>query len=415
MMSTGIGTIYLKDTKTNEIIEVFRTNSINQKSIKLKLRNILSSDSTIKAYCGCCGHEIELKISSNLHIYPAKKNLKHLHHKNCPRSKDERSNYEQSIQHNIESKSIDAFINFAIKPPSKKISTSTASKISSQGKITQARLNTISSLAKHLNVITWDNIWRSYVRGKNEADTLTVSKFMQAIYRNASNFNLNPKNSKPISLGDIFYSNWVISNKIMKTDNRALFVYMQLKSFNLISDNKVAVTLLNSFGQINKFIIDKNLWDESYNQLLCKSSEYIIVCGMACFINKKDYYPTIFNLGMFNINSYGLYSESSYEISFYDLLCSKKILFSKPLLHDDCLEYGDNEFVADGVIDESEYGKRIFIEVFGVNNEDYLKERQAKIDIILSLSETHSLLKWDAFKGDPLPDIDFFLDNLKKH
>lgn len=104
-------------------------------------------------------------------------------------------------------------------------------------------------------------------------------------------------------------------------------------------------------------------------------------------------------MALFNINKYGLFSESSYEIAFYDMLCDNKILFFKP--YNRIKEYGG--YIPDGIIEVE--NKKVFLEVFGMNTEDYHAKTKEKIEIMDSLNETHKLIKWEANKGEKMPTI----------
>ena len=132
--------------------------------------------------------------------------------------------------------------------------------------------------------------------------------------------------------------------------------------------------------------------------------------SLAGFISNKRIGFTFFNIAMININNTGLYSESSYEIEFYNHLCYNNISFTKP--YQRLLEY-DNH-IPDGIIN-GKY-KTIFIEVFGFNSDDYLKTRDEKIEIInRKLKDTHNLLKWDAYKKDDMPSIEYIKDLINKY
>ena len=93
----------------------------------------------------------------------------------------------------------------------------------------------------------------------------------------------------------------------------------------------------------------------------------------------------MYSLRFLLVNDYGLFSESNYEVQMYNAICEimnqnrykeKGVFFYKPF------EYGygayGDKYLEDGIIEFEETNKKIVIEVYGRNDEDYLERKDIK-------------------------------------
>lgn len=75
-----IGYFKVIDKKTKEVMQYYKHASVNDVQ-KLFLRN----NPDIALICACNDKELELKVSSDLRIYPAEQMVGHLHEPHCPK------------------------------------------------------------------------------------------------------------------------------------------------------------------------------------------------------------------------------------------------------------------------------------------------------------------------------------------
>ncbi|MCY8009858.1 DUF1173 family protein [Bacillus haynesii] len=110
--------------------------------------------------------------------------------------------------------------------------------------------------------------------------------------------------------------------------------------------------------------------------------------------------PEFIDLAIVSANSYGLWSESSYEIMFYDLLCQEKRFFQKPYSTKYHPEW--NGMKPDAILLDT--SPKTIIEVFGrsISDEAYHVRRNQKIQHFSNL-EKYNFWYWDAFKDEAIP------------
>lgn len=110
------------------------------------------------------------------------------------------------------------------------------------------------------------------------------------------------------------------------------------------------------------------------------------------------------------VNDYGLFSESNYEVQMYNAICEimnknkvkeKGVFFYKPF------EYGygvyEDKYFEDGIIEFEGTNRKIIIEVYGRNDEDYLKRKAIKSKILSLKENIYIYIPWEAYNNEPLP------------
>lgn len=133
------------------------------------------------------------------------------------------------------------------------------------------------------------------------------------------------------------------------------------------------------------------------------SNRNIILAGF------RDRYA-MYNLRFLLVNDYGLFSESNYEVQMYNAICEimnqnrfkeKGVFFYKPF------EYGygayGDEYLEDGIIEFEGTNKKIVIEVYGRNDDDYLERKAIKSEMLSMKDNIYIYIPWEAYNNEPLP------------
>lgn len=133
------------------------------------------------------------------------------------------------------------------------------------------------------------------------------------------------------------------------------------------------------------------------------SNRNIILAGF------RDKYA-MYSLRFLLINDYGLFSESNYEVQMYNAICEimnrnrfkeKGVFFYKPF------EYGygayGDKYLEDGIIEFEGTNRKIVIEVYGRNDEDYLERKDIKSQMLSRKDNIYIYIPWEAYNNEPLP------------
>lgn len=386
-------------SKENEILDIYSYEklSIDKKS-KNELREKLSNG--CKLVCGCNDENIEMKISSDFKIYPAHHKDSSIHSIYCPRSKNYsefKSNYVTGWKQEEDSEQVNVKIKFSLNPQKKNdekyICDTDPLRKYNYNKEIDGKI-TLLSLMTHLNLKAWNRIISRDNKIPNDK-----YEFLNQIYGSSQFINIIRTN-KTLQELTFKYSR----DKDMKSsESRFVYGYIVNIENDMYNENQKIIHLVSSEkGKPFKFKIKKELLESSKKYLKIKNSNHTAIAG---FVSKKYNSFEFFNLAMININDRGLFSESSYEINFYNLLCDNNIPFKKP--NERLLEYGG--CIPDGIIEMN--NKIIFIEIFGFNSDDYNLKKERKIKIIEELKDTHKLLQWDT--EEAMPTIEEVLEVIK--
>lgn len=387
-----IGKIKLINTKTNELVRAYSYDKLSGSvDGKKYLKNLLNTGN-FKLVCGCSDKDIEYKISNNFRLCPCKQN--EVHYRTCPKSKEYlnfKSKYNSGWKKEEESEDILVTLGFSLNPNKKEplqnnLDPLNKNKIYDINTVNQGKI-TILSLITHLNLKAWET---SIKRDESiPSDKLT---FLKQIYGTANSVKIKGINK---NLNELYF-NFKRDKNMSSNEFRFVYGYLDKVEQDLYKADYRQLKIKDSFGRTFSYKISLEKLENAYEFPKQKSEDKIAVGGFIC---RKGKSFEFFNIALMNVNEYGLFSESSHEIDFYNLLCDNNILFYKPYEH--LLEY--NGCIPDGIIETG--NKTIFIEVFGFNTKDYLENREEKIKLIENLKETHLMLKWDAFNNSPMPTI----------
>lgn len=395
-----INKVKLINLKTNDC-EIYLYDYLNEnRNIRIQIKEKLDSGN-YKLLCGCNDHELGIKV--NYIIYVVKQNTKHLHHPHCPKSEQYESwnkKYNTGVKEEEGSDKVEVNLNFSLKQTTGRIVTIDHNPIRTKEISNSDEIDgkiSLLSLATHLNLIAWKRVLKrdnELISNKND--------YLGYVYGTARNFKIA---GKDLYLQDIMFD-YNKDKDLPSKEIRFIYGYIVDYKINPKKENEYILYIqykknANPF----KFVVDKKDFLLLWNNLKYKQFEYVAIAGL---VTKNYGSYKLIDLALFNINNNGLYSESSYEIRYYNLLCENNIHFYKPYKR--LLEY--DGYIPDGIIEVE--NKTIFIEVFGMTTPDYLVKREAKINIINELSETHSLLKWDAFLDKNLPNINEIYEIINK-
>ena len=405
-----IGRLYLKD-KTDKIVGSYTYDTLyTNDNLKSYLRYKIKDG--WKLICGCRKDvDLEIRISVDGKIYKAENNTSDLHHELCPKSevyensKKEKKN-KSGWDENEDNGEVNVTLDFSLYPYDESYRENNNNNNNSKApksynhnsNINQSSISLLS-LTAHLNLMAWNRV---ISRDNKIPDDRYM--LLKQVYGSSKAININKKDK---SLQDLIF-NYSRDKNIKSSEARFIYGYLKdLYSYDMNGDYYIISLYTYDSKRAFDFKVKKTIFDNAKTYLKVGNKNKIAVAG---FISKRRNGFTFFNLAMINVNDKGLYSESSYEIEFYDYLCNNNILFTKPYYR--LLEYENH--IPDGIIN-GKY-KNIFIEVFGFNSEDYLKTRSEKIDIINNqLKDTHLLLKWDAYKKEDIPGIDYIKDLINKN
>lgn len=410
----NIGSFYIIRIKDNQIIKTFDYSQVNKKE-KNKIKEKYLKSGEYELRCSC--NDEKMIITSDDRIFPS--NRKVFHHDYCPRGKYKgvhNKGWNVDEISNITTVATSFNLNPNRRTPKDKIfkEGSTAKyydrsmHYQTEGKIT------VSALIKNLNVHTWYN--KSY-KGVYIKDKYEFSKFIFG----ASQF-IDLKSSTTVdgvkvnNLQKMFFKRSVVNMSVGK-DSR--FVYMYLDDIVFDKENNI-YKITGRYGPgesevYTNFVAPKSLVDDSAETLGIKIENlknHGIILGGFVFKNKR-YKAEFFELSFVRCNKYGLFSESNYEVEFYNMLSEHKIPFYKPF--EPMWEYNgyipDVRFLVKGV------PKVVIGEIFGINGDkDYLEKREMKLNLVnTELRDKYILFYWDAFNGSVIPSIEsikHFLANI---
>ncbi|MBU5239890.1 DUF1173 family protein [Bacillus velezensis] len=151
--------------------------------------------------------------------------------------------------------------------------------------------------------------------------------------------------------------------------------------------------------EIKKFVCSKERWD-----IVVENQNLNPHCWVGGWVKNtgENTPPEFIDIAIVPSNSHGLWSESSYEIKFYDLLCQEKRFFQKPYSTKNYPEW--NGMKPDAILLDT--SPKTIIEVFGrsLSDEDYHARRDEKIKHFSKL-ENYNFWYWDAFRNKKIPNL----------
>ncbi|HHT7008767.1 TPA: hypothetical protein ACTZ3A_001306 [Bacillus cereus] len=382
------GSFKVVDASTKRVIKIYSYGTVTDTE-----KNKLRENDKIRMFC-CCGKgDIEQRISSDLKIYNAVNGAVHeldcyKHHDYQPI--DYKSGWGEEMQDgkivytaNLgglipENKKETILVDDRIGTTSNMGNNASTQKV--EGKVT------IRGFCTRLNLMTWKKY--RYFQAKEK---VSIEEFGKKIFTMSSKIQIS---SKKQFLGDLWFKKSKVKTLHPKKDS--LFIYMNYIDYEE-KEYGVKVQCVDNFGQKHFFFVEKDVLDDKLKKERVINGTMII----SGFVYRKKLNSEVLYLGefsLFKVNKYGLFSESSHEIEVYEEMTNKGIPFYKPF--EGLLEF--NDYKADFIIDST---KKIVGEVFGVNTEEYLIDRERKIQLMNNLKDTYDFWYWDAYAGKSMPRI----------
>lgn len=256
-----IGYFEAIDKETGKTVEKFKYSTVSD-AAKVYLRNNLDK---YKLQCCCNGNHVEMKISNDLKIYPAKNNTGTLHEKSCPKYPELNKNLwriekEESLYFNVANPDANAK-DYAIK------------------------INSLTDqyiTRKKLDIQTYQEFNKKvyYIINFVKMEDGTILKnIYSAQYRNCTELNTNT---------EVFV--YGILKKISSTDFSKEILYIDIE---------------NIFGDVQRFYVNKNMFLEFYNKSYAKQY-HLLVCGFAYKKSEKSKILTFSDFYMTTISSDGI-------------------------------------------------------------------------------------------------------------
>ena len=233
---------------------------------------------------------------------------------------------------------------------------------------------------------------------------MSFSAFVK--YKNAQYFKVSQHTKGKVSFEEFnkllygYINNAKTGKNTTINDKSGTFIYMKVNSVERYNAVK-------SIVRGNKDLYIKNAELESAKKQFLKSFNNLDFDG--CVSNNdcnvifygfrnNDKYLVCENTGFLLVNKYGLVCESFNEVIMYNYIYSylienrldMKYIFYKPVNPEN--DYSNPNYISDGVLQKREGNYKIIIEVFGRNEEDYVKRKNEKIK-----SCKDKLLYWDVY------------------
>ena len=371
-----------------------------------------------RLYCGC-NRQKEMKIDKDFkRIYPASNSVNH--REGCPRNK--KYIYNKGVYINKETGETSITIDFSLNPNKFKQNLNDNSNKNNELNNKKIYLNntqtdgklTVSALIKNLNTFTWKkkaekgilfsdkfDFWRTFCYKESYLVTLNCAAIVDG--------------KKTSNLREMLFEPYKYKQMNHKESRFAYMYFSELKDLNN-GNFELICKYQNSNKSISEFrfiVTYDKLYEalENSNLNISSLNKGDFIVGGFVFKN-KFHRIEFFELSIIRCSEYGLFAESSYEAEFYTMLSNNNKLFYKP---NETIP-GYKNYIPDGILIEPNIFKKIVIEIFGVNSQEYREERDKKICLInTDLKDSHHLVYWDALDNKPMPTIDYInsiLNNL---
>ena len=260
-MKRMVGYFQAIDTETNKIVGRYKYSTVSD-TTKVWLRR---NQNHFKLKCCCNENQVEMKISSDLKIYPAKNETGYLHEKGCPK-------HPTSIGALWETeKSQDGFFYIA-------------------GPEANAK-----DFAIKINELTSQHLYGKEVYPEDYKD------FNKHVYRTMAMM----KKSDGTVLKESYSALFKNPTKAKVTDE--IFIYGVLRKVQSTDFSKdiLYIDIEDIFGNSNRYYIQKNIFLEMYNASRAKYYR-LLVCGFAYKANSASKIMTISDFYMTTMDEQGL-------------------------------------------------------------------------------------------------------------
>ncbi len=372
---------------------------------KKKELNDRCQNEGLKLFCGCNGKN-EYGIRKNTWaIYPLSKENEHEDW--CPKSKVYKRKivYNKGFEVDEKSGNVQVYLAESIKNEKngndrEQVIIRDFSHGNRDRKYPEYHQNriTISAMIKKMNMLTFRHV--AFSKGENNNLYPNADKMRDKIYWAEKRTKID--NYKK-SIADLD-----------RIKDKCRFEYEMLKEIPEFSEKDSIVKLLTNRRNKNNERVMVPVYRDALERALVEyertystqnmQNRNIVMSGF------RDIYA-MHDLRFLLVNDFGLFSESLYEVEMYNAICKifnenrlkeKGAYFYKPF------EYGygayEDKYLEDGIIEFEKSNKKIIIEVYGRDDDEYLEKKKIKSKILESGNSIYRYISWNAYKKEPLPE-----------
>lgn len=253
----------------------------------------------------------------------------------------------------------------------------------------------------HLIKLIVTKAWNDYIywKGKDKFPTI------QIIFKQIFNHTTKKFFIKKTSINNLLFIGKNINQLYYLKKNNKFHAFTLLLLKKVIqNDTNYHLVVVSPLAKVElKIAIDRNIWEEAKRTTNVSTGPYIV----GGFINYIGYGtpPEFVSIGILPINKWGVPIESSYERTFYDLICTHKRLVQRPSILDKKYYPDWKGLIPDGLFIDTKF--HTLIEVFGRSESDiqYHEHKRYKIDLYSKLQEKWGLWSWDAYNDSEIPTL----------
>ena len=196
--------------------------------------------------------------------------------------------------------------------------------------------------------------------------------------------------------------NSYIGKAKVKDLNKGDFFYGIVDAFENKNEKKSIIKIGKRNYYCKRDVLNEAIekFKRTYNNLDINGIFRNDECHLICYGLKDNTlkYPICKIIGFILVNKYGLFCESLNEVKMFNLICDnlfekslkEKYLFYKPTEPEN--DYINPNYISDGVIKKKRKKEKTVVEIFGRNEDDYIRRKTDKISTCKSDG-----IFWDVF------------------
>ncbi len=386
-------------TSKNEILCPNDMDKYEKKSLYDKCKN-----ENMKLFCNCNGN-CEYKVrNGNWAIYPCSQGKQADHEDWCPKSKVYLNKHDYNAGFLIDDETGEVRVHLSEplthrnrneNEPNENISRNHAGGGRRYPRHQQGEI-TISAMIKRMNMLTFKHV--AFYKGNNETVYPKTDVMIKKLFWAEKRTRIGAKKKCIADLSRIrdglefVYKELGEMPSYRENDRITRLVIKEKKDDKALTVPVYTQELIRALGEYENTYATNDL-----------SNRNIILAGF------RDRYA-MYSLRFLLVNDYGLFSESNYEVQMYNAICEimnqnrfkeKGVFFYKPF------EYGygayGDKYLEDGIIEFERTNKKIVIEVYGKNDEDYLERKDIKSQMLSMKDSIYIYIPWEAYNNEPLP------------
>lgn len=410
-----------------EIVEKVKRSS--QENYKNKCKTLLTKN--YRMYCACQSpdypQELEYGFRSNNAIYPLSNEMQEFHKNSCPNSIAYQNNNRYNKGMEIEVRGQESITTFCVEGfPIRGQYTQEVKRQEKVGRVSTEREQTgklsVASMIKNILMSEYEKYSRNV--GEKYGNENTLDGFMKFLWGRLRSVYIKGYN---VAVRDLTVEedgiafcygliDGIQSHTRKNKDDKEVTEYILLHEGREVKIREAAVynAALQEF-------------EDTFHLRLANCLERGLRILWAGFRRKyrRSSATYIFELHFVLLSHTGMLAESSYEIQMYDYinnfiningLKARGVQFYKPFRFGysvyRCMDC-DRDFLEDGLIRIKDVDTEYVVEVFGMENVDYLDRKQAK-EGVFSANSNFRLMRWDVLNDESIHVIDNLLYEVKE-